>query len=125
MLNPNGFAGAFRNFAFEIGYGLQDRQNWLLNSLGNWHDCYWTSDMAIPAVLLYHLAFISVNLSLSDLHVAAGRSGINGEAEIAENSLRRWANSESADVTMSHVEKCLPLLMADSWRVQASEVPLK
>lgn len=109
MLNPNGLANSYGNFIFEIGDGLRDRRNWLLDSLNNWYECYMTPDIDVAALLLYHLAFVSLNISLSDLHLAAGRSGSMGEGEIAEQSLASWANSESANETMSHVQKMLEL----------------
>lgn len=109
MLNPNGFATIFGNSVIEIGDGLMERRAWLLTSLQNWHDCYWAPDISVSAILLYHLGFISIYVSLSDLHFAAGRFGNKLEGEAAEQSLKRWANSEDANLTMSHVEEILKL----------------
>jgi hypothetical protein len=91
MLNLNGLTNSYRSFIFQIGDGLRDRRDWLLNSLNNRYECYWTPDIDVASLLLYHLAFISLDFNLSDLHLAAGPSGSRGEGEIAEQSLAFWA----------------------------------
>ena len=112
MLNPNGLGNSYGSFIFAIGDGLRDRRKWLIDSLTNWYECYWTPDIDVGGLLLYHLAFVSLDVSLSDLHLAAGRSGSRGEGEVAERSLALWANSETADETMGHVDKMLELAHA-------------
>ena len=103
MLNPNGFANTYGSFIFDIGVGLEERKQWLVDSLKNWHKCYYSLTLDPSVTLLYHLGFVSLDVSLSDLHLAAGRSGNRVDGEIAERSLRTWANSEGAAVTMWHV----------------------
>lgn len=105
MLNPNGFANMYGSVILDIGEGLQTRKEWLVDSLNNWHKCYYSSCSDPTIVLMYHLGFVSLDVSLSDLHLAAGRSGNRAEGEIAEQSLRTWANSEGAAITMSHVRQ--------------------
>ena len=105
MLNPNGFANMYGSVIVDIGEGLQERKDWLICSLNNWHKCYYSACTNPTIVLMYHLGFISLDVSLSDLHLAAGRSGNRAEGELAEQSLRSWANSEGAAITMSHVRQ--------------------
>jgi hypothetical protein len=109
MLNPTGLMSAFGNSVHEIGEGLQQRRRWLLESLDNFSECYLTPDISISAALLHELAYVHLNVSLSDLHLAAGRSGSVEDGDLAEKALRRWAKSEIADNTMSHVLKMLAI----------------
>lgn len=103
MLNPTSILAAFGNSAHEIGDGLRQRRKWLLDSLESFSECYWTQDTATAASLLHQLAYVSLNVSLSDLLLAAGRSGNKEDGEVAEDVLRHWANSENVDDTMDHV----------------------
>lgn len=105
MVNPNGFANMYEALVLDIGEGLQTRKEWLYDSLKSWHKCYYSSCVDPTIVLMYHLGFVSLDVSLSDLHLAAGRSGNRAEGEIAEQSLRTWANSEGASITMYHVRQ--------------------
>lgn len=105
MLNPNGSANAYESFSFNIGPGLEERKLWLLANLKNWHTYYYSPSVEPAAAILYHLGFVTLEVSLSDLHLAAGRTGNRSEGAVAERSLRHWANGESAGSTMSHVHE--------------------
>ncbi|KAK0100404.1 hypothetical protein ONS96_007684 [Cadophora gregata f. sp. sojae] len=105
MLVPNGPANAYGSFSLSIGPGLKERKEWLLANLKNWHTYHYSPSVEPAAAILYHLGFVSLEVSLSDLHLAAGRTGNRSEGAVAEQSLRLWANGESADSTMSHVHQ--------------------
>ncbi|KAH6723644.1 hypothetical protein BKA61DRAFT_686305 [Leptodontidium sp. MPI-SDFR-AT-0119] len=105
MLNPNGSANAYESFSFNIGPGLEERKLWLLANLKNWHTYYYSPSVEPAAAILYHLGFVTLEVSLSDLHLAAGRTGNRSEGAVAERSLLHWANGESAGSTMSHVHE--------------------
>lgn len=108
MLNPEAMMDA-GNSAHKMGDSLRITRTWLLGSLDSWYECYWTPSSDVAASLLHQLGYVSLHVSLSDLHLAAGRSESTEDGELAEQTLRCWANSESADITMTHVKKMLEI----------------
>lgn len=65
--------------------------------------------MYFQASLLLQLGYIALDVSLSDMHLVAGRSVNKNDASFAEENLKYWANSEIADATMSHIYTMLEL----------------
>lgn len=104
MLNPTSLMSAFSNSAHDLGDGLRGRRQWLLDSLDSFADCYHTPDTPIAASIMHQLAYVALNVSLSDLHLAAGRSSSKEDGEFAEQALKSWAHSDNAKGTMEHVE---------------------
>jgi hypothetical protein len=96
--------GTFGNTAtHELGEDLKQRRRWLLDSLDSWRECYQTPSTSPAALLLHHLAYISLDVSLSDMNLAAGRSVNKHDGNFAEENLKYWANSDISDSTMMHV----------------------
>ncbi|KAF4156814.1 hypothetical protein CNMCM6069_006336 [Aspergillus lentulus] len=96
--------------------GLADRQRWLRNGLKAWLDNYHHSNVrgnvsqAPPAgLLLHHLANIYLDINISDLHLYAGRSGLNEDIQLAEDALRRWCQSSGSKRTIERVHEMLDL----------------
>lgn len=92
-----------------MGEGLRGRRRWLLDALDNFETLYLTPDTCVAAAILHQLAYVSLSVSLSDLHLAAGRLGSKGDGNLAEGALRSWANSSDATGTMVHVDRMLEL----------------
>ncbi|TVY37842.1 Early growth response protein 1 [Lachnellula occidentalis] len=109
MMNPTGLMGAFGASALPIGESLRDRRKWLVDGLDSWGDCYLTPETSVSATLLQKLAYISLDVSLSDMHLVAGRSNNTNDGDFAEENLKHWANSEMANTTMAHVYSMLDL----------------
>ncbi|KAF8849640.1 hypothetical protein BDZ45DRAFT_662909 [Acephala macrosclerotiorum] len=107
MLNPTGLMGTFGNSAHDMGEGLRERRRWLVDGLDSFAECYHTPGTSIATSLLHHLGYISLDVSLSDMHLVAGRSVNKNDASFAEMNLSHWANSEIADNTMMHVLRML------------------
>ncbi|KAE8446235.1 hypothetical protein EG329_012460 [Mollisiaceae sp. DMI_Dod_QoI] len=108
MLNPTGLMGTFGNSAHDMGEGLRERRRWLVDGLDSFDECY-TPGMSVAACLLHHLGYVSLDVSLSDMHLVAGRSVNKNDANFAEQNLKHWANSEISDKTMNHVFQMLGL----------------
>ena len=109
MLNPTGLMGTFGNSAHDMGEGLRERRKWLVDGLDSFAECYKTPMMSIASSLLHHLGYISLDVSLSDMHLVAGRSVNQNDGAFAEENLKFWANSEIAEKTMGHVYNMLAL----------------
>ncbi|KAL4907725.1 fungal-specific transcription factor domain-containing protein [Aspergillus multicolor] len=96
------------------GEGLVERQTWLRDALDAWMSAYHTnhSDGAPApdaALLLHFLARIHLDINVSDLHLFAGRSGLDEDIQLAEDSLRRWCRSGDSARTMHNVQEMLDL----------------
>ncbi|PMD12889.1 hypothetical protein NA56DRAFT_586531 [Hyaloscypha hepaticicola] len=111
MLNPTGLQGTFGNVnsAYDIGEGLRERRRWLKDGLDSFAECYGGPGTSLGASLLLQLGYIALDVSLSDMHLVAGRSVNKNDASFAEENLKYWANSEIADATMSHIYTMLEL----------------
>jgi len=110
MLNPTGLMGTFDNTAaHDMGEDLKARRRWLVDSLDSWSECYQTPNTTTAASLLHHLGYISLDVSLSDMHLAAGRSHNKNDGNFAEENLKFWANSQISDSTMRHIFSMLNL----------------
>ncbi|TVY67435.1 Zinc finger protein [Lachnellula suecica] len=102
MLNPTGLLGTFGISALPIGEGLKERRQWLVDAS------------------TAGLAYISLDVSLSDMHLVAGRSNNTNDGDFAEENLKHWANSDMANSTMAHVYSMLDLCHAT---VNSGQVP--
>jgi hypothetical protein len=93
------------------GEGLMERQQWLHDGLDAWLTTYHQNGTSAPdeALLLHFLAQIHLYVSVSDLHLFAGRSGLSEDIKLAEDSLRRWCRSPESASTMQNVYKMLDL----------------
>ncbi|CAG8972743.1 hypothetical protein HYALB_00006834 [Hymenoscyphus albidus] len=109
MLNPTGLMGSFGNSALPIGKGLQERRQWLIDGLDSFQDCYGHSGVSTATTLLHRLAYVALDVSLSDMHLVAGRSNNLHDGNFAEENLKHWANSEMAGTTIGHVFAMLDL----------------
>jgi len=109
MLNPTGLMGTFGNSAHDMGEGLRERRRWLKDGLDSFAECYQGPGTSAAASLLHHLGYVALDVSLSDMHLVAGRSVNKNDASFAEENLKHWANSEIADSTMSHIYNMLEL----------------
>ncbi|KAL5313528.1 hypothetical protein ACEPPN_017948 [Leptodophora sp. 'Broadleaf-Isolate-01'] len=109
MLNPTGLMGTFGNSAHDMGQGLRERRKWLVDGLDSFAECYKTPTTSIAAQLLHYLGYVSLDVSLSDMHLVAGRSVNKNDGKFAEENLKYWANSEISDKTMGHVYNMLAL----------------
>lgn len=107
MLNPTGLMGTFGNSAHDMGKGLRERRKWLVDGLDSFRECYQGPGTSVAASLLHQLGYVSLDVSLSDMHLVAGRSVNKNDANFAEMNLTNWANSEIADNTMNHVFQML------------------
>ncbi|KAL2067603.1 hypothetical protein VTL71DRAFT_2028 [Oculimacula yallundae] len=108
MLNPTGLMG-LGNSAHDMGEGLRQRRKWLVDGLDSFAECYKTPSTSVAAQLLHYLGYVSLDVSLSDMHLVAGRSVNKNDGKFAEENLKFWANSEIADKTMGHVYDMLAL----------------
>ncbi|KAL3422888.1 C2H2 type zinc finger domain protein [Phlyctema vagabunda] len=108
MLNPTGLMGLGTK-AQPIGEGLRERRKWLVDALDSWSECYQTQHTSIAASLLHRLGYISLDVSLSDMHLVGGRSASPEDGNFAEENLKYWANSEIATSTMTHVHYMLDI----------------
>jgi hypothetical protein len=88
-----------------------ERQQWLHDGLDAWLTTYHQNGTSAPdeALLLHFLAQIHLYVSVSDLHLFAGRSGLSEDIKLAEDSLRRWCRSPESASTMQNVYKMLDL----------------
>jgi len=77
--------------------------------LDSFAECYSTPSTSPATSLLHHLGYIALDVSLSDIHLIAGRSTNLHDSSFAEENLKYWANSEIVDNTMSHVYQMLEL----------------
>lgn len=109
MLNPTGLMGTFGNSAHDMGEGLRERRKWLVDGLDSFAECYKTPGTSMAAQLLHYLGYVSLDVSLSDMHLVAGRSVNRNDGNFAEENLKYWANSEISDKTMGHVYNMLAL----------------
>lgn len=109
MLNPTGLMGTFGNSAHDMGNGLRERRKWLIDGLDSFAECYKTPTRSVAASLLHFLGYISLDVSLSDMHLVAGRSANQNDGNFAEENLEFWANSGIAEGTMGHVYGMLAL----------------
>jgi hypothetical protein len=107
MVNPTGIKGI--SAPYDIGKGLRERRKWIRDALHSWVECYQDHRTSPAASLLHRLAYIALDVSLSDLHLIVGRSNNKNDADFAEENLKLWANSDTADSTMSHVYNMLQL----------------
>ena len=102
--------GTFGNSALPLGEGLKSRRGWLVDGLDSWDECYGhDGSTSAAAKLLHRLGYVSLDVSLSDMHLVAGRSTHKHDGNFAEENLKHWANSESADKTMGHVYAMLEI----------------
>ncbi|KAM3069052.1 hypothetical protein ACMFMF_009018 [Clarireedia jacksonii] len=111
MLNPTGLMGAIGNHALDIGAGLLSRRRWLIDALDSIEECY-GPDLSTANKLLRELGYVSLDVSLSDVHLMAGRSVNKQDSEFAAVNLKYWANSVIVDGTMNHVYEMLRLCEA-------------
>ncbi|CAL3973322.1 unnamed protein product [Diplocarpon coronariae] len=109
MLNPTGLMGTFGNSAHDMGDGLRERRKWLIDGLDSFAECYKNPASSTAALLLHHLGYVSLDVSLSDMHLLAGRSVNRNDGYFAEENLKFWANSTIAEGTMGHVGAMLQL----------------
>ncbi|CAD6443402.1 9c00934b-a060-4ffd-be6f-0b6ba9a40e9b [Sclerotinia trifoliorum] len=111
MLNPTGLMGTAGNHALDIGAGLLSKRKWLIDALDSWNECYGGSsgEHSIAGRLLCALGYVSLDVSLSDVHLMAGRSSSRQDCEFAAVNLRYWANSDIVSGTMKHVYGMLNL----------------
>lgn len=109
MLNPTGLMGTFGNSAHDMGKGLRERRCWLVDALDSFAECYKDSRTSIATQLLHHLGHVSLDVSLSDMHLVAGRSAAPSDANFAEKNLQQWANSPLSDNTMQHIYSMLSI----------------
>ena len=102
--------GTFGNSALPLGEGLKERRRWLVDGLDSWDECYGSdAGTTAAAKLLHRLGYVSLDVSLSDMHLVAGRSTHKNDGNFAEENLQYWANSELADKTMGHVYAMLEI----------------
>lgn len=120
MLNPTGLLGTFGPSALPVGESLKERRQWLVDGLDSWGACYLSPGTSVSATLLHKLAYICCDVSLSDMHLVAGRSMNTNDGDFAEENLKHWANSEMANSTMAHVFSMLDLCHST---VNSSAVP--
>ncbi|KAG9228146.1 hypothetical protein BJ875DRAFT_390013 [Amylocarpus encephaloides] len=112
MLNPTGLVGAFGPHALPMGEALKTRRQWLVDALDSWGECYGPESPlggGTAATLLQRLGYVALDVSLSDMHLVAGRSQNANDGDFAEENLKHWANSEMATSTMTHVYNMLEL----------------
>ncbi|RFU31523.1 hypothetical protein B7463_g4847, partial [Scytalidium lignicola] len=109
MYNPTGLKGVLSNMSYAIGKSLLERRRWLLDTLDTWSECYQTPQTTPAAVILLQLAYISLDVSLSDLHLMAGRSSSPHDQLFSQENLTQWANSDGANSTMTHVYTLLSI----------------
>lgn len=111
MLNPTGLMGTMGNHALDIGAGLLSRRKWLIDALDSWTECYGASseEQSVAGKLLCSLGYVSLDVSLSDVHLMAGRSSNRQDCDFAAVNLRFWANSDIAGNTMKNVYEMLAL----------------
>ncbi|KAI9647620.1 hypothetical protein NHQ30_004005 [Ciborinia camelliae] len=111
MLNPTGLMGTIGNQALDIGAGLLSRRKWLIDALDSWTECYvaGSSENPVAGRLLCALGYVSLDVSLSDVHLMAGRSSSREDCDFAAVNLRYWANSDIVGGTMKNVFEMLSL----------------
>ncbi|TGO88894.1 hypothetical protein BPOR_0136g00180 [Botrytis porri] len=111
MLNPTGLIGTMGNHALDIGAGLLSRRKWLIDALDSWNECYGATpgELSVAGRLLCALGFVSLDVSLSDVHLMAGRSSSRQDCDFAAINLKYWANSDIAGGTMRNVYEMLNL----------------
>ncbi|PBP27802.1 C2H2 type zinc finger domain protein [Diplocarpon rosae] len=109
MLNPTGLMGTFGNSAHDMGDGLRERRKWLIDGLDSFAECYKNPATSTAALLLHYLGYVSLDVSLSDMHLLAGRSVNRNDGCFAEENLKFWANSTISEGTMGHVYAMLQL----------------
>lgn len=112
MLNPTGLMGTFGNSAHDLGDGLRDRRKWLVDALDSFAECYTSresGDTEVATQLLHCLGYISLDVSLSDMHLVAGRSSNVNDSNFAEENLKNWANSPLSEGTMKRINSMLAL----------------
>ncbi|EKD19501.1 uncharacterized protein L3040_002619 [Drepanopeziza brunnea f. sp. 'multigermtubi'] len=109
MLNPTGLMATFGNSANDMGDGLRERRKWLIDGLDSFAECYKTPATSCAASLLHYLGYVSLDVSLSDMHLVAGRSVNKNDGNFAEENLKFWANSGIAEGTMRQVYEMLAL----------------
>jgi hypothetical protein len=110
MLNPTGpMSTSGNSTAHEQREDLKLQRRRLLDALESWQECYQTPSTSAAALLLWHLGHVSADVSLSDLHLAAGRGGSSHDSSVAERNLTHWANSPLSDGTMGHTFRMLEI----------------
>jgi hypothetical protein len=87
MLNPTGLGGYLGGQAIPIGKGLKERRRWLADGVESWGECYQGLETSTAATLLHRLAFVALDVSLSDMHLVAGRSNNQNDGNFAEDNL--------------------------------------
>jgi hypothetical protein len=87
MLNPTGLGGFLKGQALPLGRGLKERRRWLADGVESWAECYQGPESSTAAALLYRLAFVALDVSLSDMHLVAGRSNNVNDGNFAEHNL--------------------------------------
>ncbi|OJJ45296.1 hypothetical protein ASPZODRAFT_143938 [Penicilliopsis zonata CBS 506.65] len=114
-----GFTRAPEVGLFEPGDGLKERQGWLYNALACWRRYYHYGDPtwrkmgsmgtepSSSGLLLNYLAEICVDTNISDVHLVAGRSGLEEDIHLAEESLRRWCDGTRSEHTIERVNAML------------------
>jgi hypothetical protein len=112
MLNPTGLTGTFGNSAHDMGEGLRERRRWLVDGLDSFAECYKDPSTDTATQLLYYLGYVSLDVSLSDMHLIAGRSANSNDSAFAEENLKHWANSSLSDGTMKHIYNMLTICHA-------------
>jgi hypothetical protein len=101
MLNPTGLMGI--EPPYDLGVKFREGRKWLSDALDSWGECYRDENTSTAAELLHLLGHIALDVSLSDMHLAAGRSNNTNDSKFADENLKHWANSEIANSTMKHV----------------------
>jgi hypothetical protein len=114
MLNPTGLMGTFGNSAaHDMGEGLRERRRWLVGGLDSFYESYSnlriSPHTSVASQLLRHLGYISLDVSLSDMHLVAGRSANSLDSTFASENLKQWANSPLSSSTMQHISSMLAL----------------
>lgn len=111
MLNPTGLIGTAGNRPLDIGAGLLSRRKWLTDALDSWSECYGVAlgEQCVAGKLLCALGYVSLDVSLSDIHLMAGRSSSQQDCDFAAANLRYWANSDIVASTMKNVYDMLNL----------------
>ncbi|EHK97942.1 putative Vegetative incompatibility protein HET-E-1 [Glarea lozoyensis 74030] len=90
MLNPTGLGGYLGGQALPMGKGLKERRQWLADGVESWGECYQGIDTSTAAALLHRLAFVALDVSLSDMHLVAGRSNNLNDGNFAEDNLMHY-----------------------------------
>lgn len=112
MLNPTGLKETPGGQSVQAGQGLKGRRAWLVDAFDSFYECYISPSpraSSYASTLLTHYGYIALDVSISDMHLMAGRSLAEQDGSFAEENLKYWANSDIADTTMRHIVKMLAI----------------